>query len=188
LAHRIALYLLAIGIEPVAPAGATQREIQAAYDRQWAALPLYWRSRAKRLVQTQVMATGLAHSLATAPFASAVTPPKQDPGPKAETLSMLCPHCRMRGGFPKRAWISRQLAEEALLRALEIPKNFTGLHVYECPHTQGYWHLGHRREDNVKPRGEPRGKRWRLPRWFVAAGLSISHQVIRFFESQASDE
>jgi hypothetical protein len=61
LAHRMALYLRAIGIEPVAPAGANQRETQAAYDQQWAALPLYWRSRARRLARTRVMAVGLAH-------------------------------------------------------------------------------------------------------------------------------
>ena len=188
LAHRMALYLRAIGIEPVAPASATQREVQAAYNQQWAALPLYWRSRAKRLARTQVMAAGLAHSLATAPLTTAVKPPKQDPTPKSETISMVCPHCRMRGGFPKRAWFSRQLAEEALLRALEIPKNFTGLQVYECPHTRGYWHLGHCREDNDKPWGKLGGKRSLLPHWFVAAGLSISLRLVSFFESQASDE
>jgi hypothetical protein len=137
LAHRMALYLRAIGIEPVAPAGANQRETQAAYDQQWAALPLYWRSRAKRLARTQVMATGLAHSLATAPFATAVKPPERNAAPEVEAISIVCPHCRMRGGFPKRAWFSRQLSEEALLRALEIPKNFTGLHIYECPHMSG---------------------------------------------------
>jgi hypothetical protein len=90
----------------------------------------------------------------------------------------------MRGGFPKRAWFSRQLAEEALLRVLEIPKNFTGLHIYECPHTSGYWHLGHRREENAKPWRESRKKRSRLPHWFVAAGLSISLRLTRYFESQ----
>jgi len=179
MAHRLAIYLRAAGIEPIAPQGAAPRQILAAYNQQWNALPAHWRSRARRTGRAQMLASGLAHSRETAPFVTSQRPLIAFPAQERETVAVVCQHCRMRGGFPKRAWLSRQFAEDALLRALEIPKNFEGLHVYECPHTHGHWHLGHLQDDtSAKPgRGKVEEKS-RFPGWVVVPGLLVSLSLI----------
>jgi hypothetical protein len=181
MAHRLAIYLRAVGIAPITPQGATQRQILAAYNQQWNALPARWRSRARRAGRAQMLASGLAHSRETAPFVTPQRPLIAPPAQELETVAVVCQRCRMRGGFPKRAWLSRQFAEDALLRALEIPKNFEGLHVYECPHTQGHWHLGHLRDDTSAKleRGKVEGKA-RFSLWVVVPGLLVGLSLIRF--------
>jgi hypothetical protein len=185
LAQRLFIYLRVAGIEPVAPEGASPKQILAAYNQQWNALPAYCRSYARRTSRAQMLASGLTNSLAAVALVSAQRPPVAPPVLKRETVAVQCPHCRMRGGFPKRAWLSRQLAEEALLRALEIPENFKGLRIYECAHMPGHWHLGHLQEDaSTKPRTAQAGENSRLSEWVVTAGLLAGIGLIRLLASR----
>jgi len=50
-----------------------------------------------------------------------------------------CPSCRMRCGFPKRSWPTREWAEEVRERQHDRDT----LRVFECPVQPGFWHLGH---------------------------------------------
>jgi hypothetical protein len=50
-----------------------------------------------------------------------------------------CPRCRMRCGLPKKSWPTREMAEECRQRGPDPAK----VRIYECPHQQGYWHVGH---------------------------------------------
>jgi len=58
-----------------------------------------------------------------------------------------CPHCRMKCGLRKRAWLSRELAQAARERA------GSGYRVYPCPEHGGYWHVGHSKKAK-KARGK----------------------------------
>jgi hypothetical protein len=171
LAHRLAIYLRSVGVEPVAPAEATSRQKLTAYHQQWEALPVHVRSRGRRTGRARMSISTLTESLHTERLITTKNPSIEG---DRETVAVVCPHCRMRGGFPKRAWLSRQLAEDALLRALEIPKNFEGIHVYECPYNRRYWHLGHLREDaSIKALGACVGENSNFSKWVVLCGLGL---------------
>jgi hypothetical protein len=171
LAHRLAIYLRSVGVEPVAPAEASPRQRLTAYHQQWEALPVHVRSRGRRTGRAQMSISAPIESFHTERLITTRNPSIER---ERETVAVVCPHCRMRGGFPKRAWLSRQLAEDALLRALEIPKNFEGLRIYKCPYNRCYWHLGHFREDDsIKMLGACAGEHSNFSMWTVLCGLGL---------------
>jgi hypothetical protein len=54
-------------------------------------------------------------------------------------LTPPCPSCRMRNGFPKRSWSTREWADEVWAKQHDRDL----LRVYQCPAQPGFWHLGH---------------------------------------------
>ena len=173
-ALRIAVYLHRAGVVPVL-VGQSYREQLAALVTQYETLSPEARKEARRLgcqairdaPGLEIAARDLVSSIA--PSSAATQQPsinrkkiaaviEQMPEARRKLFQQIrrgwsqrtppCPYCRMWGGFPKRSWPSREVAEEVWQRQ---PDRAT-LRVYICPGQTGFWHLGHLPEqDNSAP-------------------------------------
>ncbi len=155
-ARRFALYLSSIGISPVLPCNSYKQWV-VALQAQYNALEVGQRKLARRAGRQLVRESGsiriAAASLPTPVFVQtrAANAPTVRPRPfsRDEQFNSIlrrwsartppCPSCRMRNGFPKRSWPTREWADE--VRGRQHDRDT--LRVYECPVKPGLWHLGH---------------------------------------------
>ncbi len=155
-ARRFALYLSSIGISPVLPCNSYKQWV-IALQAQYNALEVGQRKLARRAGRQLVRESGsiriAAASLPTPVFVQTRAPnaPTVSPRPfsrdeqfnsvlrRWSVLTPPCPSCRMRNGFPKRSWPTREWADEVWGRQHDRDT----LRVYECPVLPGFWHLGH---------------------------------------------
>jgi hypothetical protein len=155
-AQRLALYLNSIGI-PLIPSVSSYRRWAAVLQTQYNALDPERRKLARRTGRHLIKQAGsIANALAALASPIALQPPTNDAPPVARggpsreeqfnsicrlwsALTPPCPSCRMRNGFPKRSWPSREWADEVW----ERQHDRDSLRVYACPAQPDYWHLGH---------------------------------------------
>jgi hypothetical protein len=154
-ARRLALYLTCIEI-PLAPMAGTYTKWAADLQAQYNALEVGQRKLARQVGRRLIKRAGsIAIALASLP--DPVVQLIQTDSPLGATrtrsrerqfdevrerwsaLTPPCPSCRMRNGFPKRSWPTREWADEVWRRQYDRD----ALRVYECPVQPGFWHLGH---------------------------------------------
>jgi hypothetical protein len=147
--RRIRLYLRSIGIEPTAAGPLTQ----------YAELEPEQRKLARRTGRQRIREAGSITNAVAALDSPVVQESKLSSTPPVAAQSRNrsrekvfdqvrrrwspmtppCPSCRMRNGFPKRSWPTREWADEVWGRQHDRGI----LRVYECPAQPGFWHLGH---------------------------------------------
>jgi hypothetical protein len=152
-ARRLALYLSSIGISPVSSASSYKQwatDLQAQYNALEVAQRKLARQTGRRLLK-ESGSIAIAVASLTNPVALQPLTPPVDPrtGSREEQFKYIsgrwsaltppCPSCRMRNGFPKRSWPTREWADEVWGRQHDRDT----LRVYECPAQPGFWHLGH---------------------------------------------
>jgi hypothetical protein len=155
-ASRLALYLSSIGIPPV-PLASSYKQWATDLEAQYNALEVEQRKLARqtgrRLIKEArsiaIAAAALANPVVQeiqAHNAPSVAPRIQSREEQLDyarrrwsVLTPPCPSCRMRNGFPKRSWPTREWADEVWGRQHDRDT----LRVYECPVQSGFWHLGH---------------------------------------------
>jgi hypothetical protein len=154
LARRLALYLSSVGI-PVVASSTSYRQWAADLQTQYMALPEDQRRLARatgRKLITESASLRAAAATLESPLCLQVQAgkPSTSHGLSRQAIFALisrrwspltppCPTCRVRGGFPKRSWASRELADEVLARQHDRD----ALRVFPCPVQPGLWHLGH---------------------------------------------
>jgi hypothetical protein len=157
-AQRLALYLNSIGI-PLVPFASSYTQWAAALQTQYNALDPERRKLARRTGRHLIKQAGsIANAVAVLPSPIVPKPPTNNAPPIAwrvrsreeqfisicrrwSALTPPCPSCRMRNGFPKRSWPSREWADEVW----ERQHDRDSLRVYACPAQPDVWHLGHLR-------------------------------------------
>jgi hypothetical protein len=156
-ARRLALYLRSIGIPPVPSAG-SYKQWAAALQVQYNALEVGQRKLARQTGRRLLKESGsiaIAVAFLTNPVAlqplTVSTPVGRRTRSREEQFDYIrrrwsaltppCPSCRMRNGFPKRSWPTREWADEVWGKQ----HDHDTLRVYECPVLPGFWHLGHMR-------------------------------------------
>jgi hypothetical protein len=155
-AQRFALYLNSIGIQLV-PFASSYRQWAAVLQTQYNALDSERRKLARMAGRLLIKQAGsIANALAALPNPIALQPPTNNAAPVAwraqskeeqfisirrrwSALTPPCPFCRMRNGFPKRSWPSKEWADEVR----ERQHDRDSLRVYACPAQPDFWHLGH---------------------------------------------
>jgi hypothetical protein len=155
-AQRLALYLNSIGI-PLVPSASSYRRWAAVLQTKYNALDPERRKLARRAGRHLIEQAGsIANALIALPNPIVLQPPANNAPPVARraqskeeqftsisrrwsALTPPCPFCRMRSGFPKRSWPSREWADEVR----ERQHDRDSLRVYACPAQPGFWHLGH---------------------------------------------
>lgn len=168
-AQRLALYLNSIGI-PHVPSASSYRQWAAVLQTQYNALDPERRELARRAGRHLIKQAGsIANALAALPSPIALQPMTINAPRVARraqsreeqfnslcrrwsALTPPCPSCRMRNGFPKRSWPSREWADEVR----ERQHDRDSLRVYACPAQPDFWHLGHirRQLSLLSPRQE----------------------------------
>jgi hypothetical protein len=153
-AQRLALYVKECGVEPVQVTATDYKDVALALQQQYQRLHEEQPERvteARAAARQRIRTVGLME--AAAGLVSVVPSPpwvyRRYKKSKAQLKrwfgqhsdqAVPCPHCRMNCGLRKRAWLTKELAQAARLRA------GSGARVYECPEHEGYWHVGHRRK------------------------------------------
>ena len=155
-AQRLALYLTSIGI-PLVPFASSYRQWSAVLEAQYNALDPERRKLARRAGRHLIKQAGsIANAQTALPIPIVPKPPTNNAPPIARrarsreeqfvaicerwsALTPPCPSCRMRNGFPKRSWPSREWADEVR----ERQHDRDSLRVYACPAQPDFWHLGH---------------------------------------------
>ncbi len=155
-ASRLALYLSSIGIRPVLSARSYKQlatDLQAQYEALEVGQRKLARKTGRRLIK-EARSIAIAVATLTNPVvqetqahnAPPITPRTQSREEQFKYISRRwsaltppCPSCRMRNGFPKRSWPTREWADEVWGRQHDRD----ALRVYECPIQPGFWHLGH---------------------------------------------
>ena len=155
-ASRLALYLSSIGIPPV-PLASGYKQWATDLEAQYNALEVEQRKLARqtgrRLIK-EARSIAIAAAALTNPVVQEIQAHNAPPvAPRIQSreeqldyarrrwsvLTPPCPSCRMRNGFPKRSWPTREWADEVWGRQHDRDT----LRVYECPAQPGFWHLGH---------------------------------------------
>jgi hypothetical protein len=156
-ALRLALYLSSIGISTVTSA-ASYKQWAAGLQAQYNALEIGQRRLARQAGRQLIRESGslkIAAASLKNPIirvtGARISPPAI-PRPREEQFAYIsrrwsaltppCPRCRMRNGFPKRSWPTREWADEVWQRQHDRDS----LRVFECPGQPGFWHLGHIRQ------------------------------------------
>jgi hypothetical protein len=157
-ARRLALYLSSIGI-PTVPSANSYKQSAAALQAQYNALEVGQRKLARQTGRRLLKESGsIAIAVASLANPVALQPEVANSPPVAprarsrsreeqfdsirrrwSALTPPCPSCRMRNGFPKRSWPTRNWADEVWGRQHDRDT----LRVYACPVQSGFWHLGH---------------------------------------------
>jgi hypothetical protein len=156
-ARRLALYIFKAGAVPAIPKRPTLKRVVVALREQYQSLleasPERLRD-AKRDARAAVRRDGLEGTVADLLPGKILRKRSNESIEKSRQLQARfyelhpdeaapCPECRMKCGLPKRSWLSRELAEAALQRALLLERNARGIVLYQCPVNQNHWHLGH---------------------------------------------
>jgi hypothetical protein len=154
-ARRLAIYLTCIEI-PFAPMVGTYKKWVADLQAQYNALEVGQQKLARQAGRRLIKGAGsIATALAILPdpvvqLIQTESPPSttrtrsgkrqfDEVRQRWSALTPPCPSCRMRNGFPKRSWPTREWADEVWGRQHDRD----ALRVYQCPVQPGFWHLGH---------------------------------------------
>jgi hypothetical protein len=154
-ARRLALYLSSIEISLVSSANSYKQwaaDLQTQYNALEAGQRKLARQTGRRLIKE---AGSIAKAVASLPNPVVLQTQTDSPTVTSRTqsrekqfeeicrswseLTPPCPSCRMRNGFPKRSWPTREWADEVWGRQHDRDT----LRVYSCPTQSGFWHLGH---------------------------------------------
>lgn len=143
MARRLACFLSAVGETPVLTGKGYRRDCHVLLS-QYAALPVAIRKEARRKGRQVIRDIGIKAATMslypTTPYPVSNSSKKKEPIRLASLFSQSLGRCSVckTWGHGKRAWPSREMAEEF--------RPFSGdmsLEVYECPANPGTYHLGH---------------------------------------------